>query len=82
MSYTERSPLESGFAPIFEEKIQPQLAELEFERTAAGQRSSYRTYTIAGATALAVVLAFVFSDGEFAFGVLLLGGFLAGCAIT
>lgn len=54
MHFTERSPLENGFAQVFDANIKPQLEEFEFERLAMLAKAR-RTTMIIIAAAIALV---------------------------
>lgn len=53
MNFTERSPIEEGFAQVFEADVAPQLIEFEFERKAV-LRKTYRNMGLIAAAAVAV----------------------------
>lgn len=54
MNFTERSPIETGFAQIFEANVAPKLIEFEFERKAMLSKT-YRKMALAVAAAIAIV---------------------------
>ena len=54
MSFTERTPLEHGFAPVFANTVEPQLAEFEFERKAL-LRKTHRNMVLIALAGIALV---------------------------
>lgn len=65
MKFRERSPIETGFAEVFDTQIAPQLAELEFEREEQLRRTRIKRAIggVAFLVAVVLVLRFVPEDG-------------------
>lgn len=76
MNFTERSPIESGFAAVFDTQIKPQLIEFEFERKAVLRRT-YLQMAALLAVGVAIMIAGNFvAYGEYLVPALIFGGAL------
>ncbi len=67
MDFTESSPIETGFTPIFQQRVRPKLVSLEADRVARLRRARlYVSVALAVAIALVigVLVIFEFSEGS------------------
>ena len=71
MSYTEKTPLEQGFAAVFEDKVLPKLHEVELERQAMVNETRKKLALLAAGCVVVMGLGWLIGDD---FGFLIMGG--------
>lgn len=82
MKFTERPPLEKGFAEVFANEVQPQLNEFEFERKAV-LKKTYLTMAMLPAIALGLIGAvYAISGAEYMVPAILLSVLFAGAGMV
>lgn len=64
MKFTERCPIEDGFAQIFEADVKPKLVELEFERQAVLRKTHINMALVGVAVIVAVVAYGLYWGGD------------------
>ncbi|WP_341862410.1 DUF3137 domain-containing protein [Gymnodinialimonas sp. 57CJ19] len=65
MNFTERSPIEDGFATVFHADIKPKLQELEFDRQAVARKTLIQcAIAVAAIVLIGLLLLWSFGDEE------------------
>ncbi|GAB5449125.1 DUF3137 domain-containing protein [Gymnodinialimonas sp.] len=82
MNFTERSPLEQGFAQVFADDVQPTLNEFEFERKAVLKKTYLTLAAIFLLAVAAVGLAYVIWQDRYVVPAVLLSAIFGGAAMV